>query len=72
MRLFELADTIEEIKSSCYCGHKTIFNARMKGSKVITEGAQVEIGGDDRYTSLCRKCYFEKTGHPLYNNIIEE
>lgn len=66
-RLFELADSIEEIKSTCYCGSKTIFNARMNSQKeIITDGAQVEVGGDDRYASLCRKCYFEKTGHPLY------
>jgi len=68
-RLFELADSIEEIKSTCYCGSKTIFNARMNAQKeIITDGAQVEVGGDERYTSLCRKCYFEKTGHPLYVN----
>lgn len=66
-RLFELADSIEEIKSTCYCGSKTIFNARVNSQQeIITDGAQVEVGGDDRYTSLCRKCYFEKTGHPLY------
>jgi len=68
-RLFELADSIEEIKSTCYCGSKTIFNARINAQKeIITDGAQVEVGGDERYTSLCRKCYFEKTGHPLYVN----
>lgn len=65
-RLFEIADSFEEIKGSCYCSNKTIFNARISDGKVITEGAQVEIGGDDRYMSLCRKCYFTKANHPLY------
>ena len=67
-RLFEVADTIEEIKSSCYCNHKTIFNARVNSNgDVVTDGEQVEIGGDDRYISFCRKCYYEKIGNKLYN-----
>ena len=66
-RLFEVADTFEEIKSSCYCNHKTIFNARMNSDgKIVTDGEQVEIGGDDKYVSLCRKCYYEKVGNKLY------
>lgn len=66
-RLFEIADSFEEIKSSCYCNSKTIFNARInKDGKIVTDGEQIEIGGDERYVSLCRKCYFEKTGNPLY------
>lgn len=66
-RLFEIADSFEEIKSSCYCNSKTIFNARIDSNKnIVTDGEQIEIGGDNRYTSVCRKCYFEKTNHPLY------
>lgn len=72
-RLFELVDSIEEIKSSCFCGSKTIMNARVNSNKeVVTEGDQIEVGGDDRYISLCRKCYFEKSGHPLYNKKEQE
>lgn len=57
-RLFEIADTIEEIKSTCTCGRKTIVNARIDSSgDIVTEGAQVEIGGDDRYIAVCRKCW---------------
>ncbi len=60
-RLFEIADTIEEVKSSCHCGNKTIVNARIDSqSNLVTDGEQVEIGGDDRYVSLCRKCYYKK------------
>ena len=67
-RLFEIADTIEELKASCYCNSKTIFNARVnKNKEIVTEGEQIEVGGDDRYVSVCRKCYFQKTGHYLYN-----
>ena len=56
-RLFEIADTIDEIKSTCTCGHKTIVNARIDANgDFVNEGAQVEIGGDDRYIAVCRKC----------------
>lgn len=66
-RLFELADSFEEIKGSCYCNHKTIVNARVnKNKEIITDGSQIEVGGDDKYVSICRKCYFQKTGHYLY------
>lgn len=57
-RLFEIADTIDEIKSTCSCGRKTIVNARIDAAgDILTEGAQVEIGGDDRYISVCRRCW---------------
>lgn len=60
-RLFEIADTIDEIKSTCNCGHKTIINARIDANgDFVEEGAQVEIGGDDRYIAVCRKCWRNK------------
>lgn len=60
-RLFEIADTIDEIKSTCTCGRKTIVNARIDSKgEIITEGEQVEIGGNDRYISVCRKCWRNK------------
>ena len=60
-RLFEIADTIDEIKSTCTCGRKTIINARIDQSgDFVEDGAQVEIGGDDRYIAVCRKCWRNK------------
>lgn len=60
-RLFEIADTIDEIKSTCHCGRKTIVNARIDGrGEIITEGEQVEIGGNERYMSVCRNCWRNK------------
>lgn len=60
-RLFEVADTIDEIKSTCSCGRKTIINARIDANgNFVDEGAQVEIGGDDRYIAVCRKCWRNK------------
>ena len=57
-RLFEVADKIEEIKSSCYCGRKTVYNARIgSDGHVITDGQQIEVGGDEMYTALCRNCF---------------
>lgn len=61
-RLFELADDIEEIKSTCECGdRKTSINARFdENGEIVTEGSQVEIGGNDRYRAICRKCWKDK------------
>lgn len=61
-RLFEVADSIKEIESTCSCGEKNLYNARIddKGN-IVTEGAQVEVGGEERYVAMCRKCYKEKT-----------
>ena len=58
-RLFEIADTISEIKSPCHCGKKTVVNARYKGRKVIYDGESIVIGGNDQYKSLCYKCWRE-------------
>lgn len=60
-RLFEIADSIDEIKSTCTCGRKTIINARIDSrGEFVEEGAQVEIGGDDRYIAVCRNCWRNK------------
>ena len=55
-RLFELADEIDEIKTSCKCGGKASINARFSPEgKIITEGSQILVGGDDLYHAICRK-----------------
>lgn len=59
-RLMELADSITEIKTICECGRKATVNARFDDNgKVITEGAQVVLGGNDRYTAMCHKCWVD-------------
>lgn len=56
--LFELADSIAEIKSICKCGNKAIINARFDDNgKVIAEGPQICIGGNEKYEALCFKCW---------------
>ena len=70
-RLFEIADTIDEIKSTCHCGRKTIINARIdKNGNFVSEGAQVEIGGDDRYVAVCRKCWRNKHIEQSNRNVL--
>lgn len=57
-RLFEVADSITEIKTICHCGAKATVNARLDGQGyIITEGAQVVLGGNDRYIAMCHKCW---------------
>lgn len=53
--LMAWADTIEEIKTICWCGKKAICNARVVDGKVIKEGDQILLGGNSQYVSLCRK-----------------
>ena len=57
--LLEFADTIEEIKTVCWCGRKAIMNARIVDGKVVYTGDQVYIGGNESYVSLCRKHWRE-------------
>ncbi len=56
-RLIELADEIEEITTICWCGKKARFNARVIDGKVVKDGEQIQLGGNECYTSLCRKHY---------------
>ncbi len=57
MRLMELADCIEEIKTMCDCGKKATVNARISDGYIVTEGAQVVLGGNDSYIAMCHRCY---------------
>lgn len=60
-RLMELADSITEIKTVCACGRKATVNARIdSGGRIITEGSQILLGGNDSYTAMCHKCWKEK------------
>ena len=58
MRLVEVADNIEEIKTICDCGAKATVNARIDGDgHIVTEGAQVLLGGNDSYIAMCHRCW---------------
>jgi thymidine kinase len=55
-RLLALADSLIELKSVCECGRKATMNLRVdEQGRAVVEGAQTEIGGNDRYVALCRK-----------------
>ena len=56
-RLMEVADCIEEIKTMCDCGSKATVNARVNDGYIVTEGAQVVLGGNDSYIAMCHRCY---------------
>ena len=51
------ADKIEEIKTICWCGRKATMVARVSDGRIVKQGKQVMIGGNDMYVSLCRKHY---------------
>ena len=57
LRLMEVADTIQEIKTICDCGAKATVNARISDGYVVTEGDQVFLGGNDAYIAMCHRCY---------------
>ena len=60
-RLMELADSITEIKTVCACGRKATVNARIdERGRVITEGGQILLGGNDSYVAMCHKCWVDK------------
>lgn len=66
-RLFEIADSFEELPSYCECGNKNSVNAKIDSTGKIKfeEGEQIEVGGDTRYKSMCRHCYITN----LINNL---
>ncbi len=57
--LMAWADTIEEIKTVCWCGKKATYTTRIYNGKVIKEGEQILLGGNESYTALCRKHWTE-------------
>ncbi len=60
-RLFEVADSIAEIKTICKCGSKATVNARIsEDGRVITTGSQVLLGGNDAYIAMCHRCYMNE------------
>lgn len=63
IRLFELAHSIEEMKTICRCGSKALFNARKVNGIFTKDGDQVAIDKDEiSYESLCGHCYIELIG----------
>ena len=60
-RLMELADSLTEIKTVCECGRKATVNARIDGEgRIVTQGGQVMLGGNDSYLAMCHQCWKRK------------
>jgi thymidine kinase len=58
--LLAIADDLTEIKAICHCGRKATMNLRLDGQgRAVRNGAQVEIGGNDRYVAMCRRHFKE-------------
>jgi thymidine kinase len=59
-RLLAISDKLTELKTICHCGRKAIMVVRMdEQGNALAEGDQVQIGGNERYVSMCRKHYYE-------------
>ena len=59
--LLAWSDNLKELKAICHCGSKATMVLRLDGEgNAVTEGSQVEIGGNDRYISMCRKHFKEE------------
>ncbi len=60
-RLMELADSLTEIKTVCRCGRKATVNARIDSKgRIVTEGGQILIGGNDSYIAMCHQCWMKQ------------
>ena len=60
-RLMELADSITEIKTVCACGRKATVNARIdRQGRMVTQGSEGLLGGNDSYVAMCHKCWKQK------------
>ena len=62
--LLALADELREVRTICWCGKKATMVVRQDDAgNVLTEGAQVQIGGNETYVSLCRRHWRDATGN---------
>ena len=69
-RLMELADSITEIKTVCACGRKATVNARIDGNgKIVTEGSQIFLGGNDSYIAMCHQCWKKRIKEQATDSI---
>lgn len=60
-RLLELASKIVEVPVICECGNAAVINARLVDGQIVTEGEQVDIGGNEKYKAFCYACWKNKS-----------
>lgn len=62
-RLLELADAIEEVKTTCaFCNRKGVFNIKLVNGRGVSEGQEVELGTEELYLPACCRCFEERMG----------
>lgn len=62
-RLMEIADSIEEVKTTCnFCGKKAIFNMKFIDGQASLGGPTIDLGAEEKYLATCTHCYFQKLG----------
>lgn len=70
-RLMEMADSIEEVKTTCgFCNRKAIFNLKFSNGRPTVEGPTVDLGAEEKYLPACSSCYFEQIEHHRFNPLI--
>ncbi len=67
-RLIEIADSLQEVKSVCTCGRKASVNARLINDKITTSGAEVLLGAEECYESMCYLCFRKKLSQQKMSN----
>ncbi|MBQ1265389.1 MAG: thymidine kinase [Proteobacteria bacterium] len=73
-RLLEVADTIEEIKTTCaFCNRKAVFNIKLRNGEACSSGAEIELGTENLYQPVCCRCYEARIGsaNPLRKDSVE-
>lgn len=73
-RLMELADAIEEVKTTCaFCNRKAVYNIKLKQGSACTSGEEIELGAENLYQPTCCRCFEERIGaeNPLRDKIVE-
>lgn len=66
-RLVEIADSMQEVKSVCTCGRKASVNARLINGKITTSGAEILIGAEESYESMCYLCFRKRLSNQNKN-----
>ena len=70
-RLLELADSIEEVKTTCeFCNRKAIFNVKFVNGLPTQEGPQVELGAEEKYLPACSCCYYDQVSQGAYSRPL--
>ena len=60
-RLMEVADSIEEVKTTCYfCNRKAVFNLKLANGVPTVDGPTIDLGAEEKYLPACPNCYTAK------------